>query len=248
MQRYIFVIAVILGGWARGAYASTCDVAQNDCGANEVCVFVDESRKSTRCIEFPPEPSSPILLPFMPGHPVVCTQGHSNPRWSHHFAPLVFALDLATPEGLPPGLIRSAHEGLAVVFGGCTASSAEHVDGCGFGFGNHVKVISPNGIATLYAHLSEVYVAPGAWVKAGEILGLEGNTGAAFRRHLHFSVHRMQNSTASDLLSPIGYVGSSIPFSFSFGSEEPLRRVSSARIPCGDGAQDTEAFVLMAFQ
>lgn len=53
-------------------------------------------------------------------------------------------------------------------------------------FGHYVVVRHFNGLETLYAHLSERKVYCGAIVKAGDILGLGGNTGRSHGSHLHF--------------------------------------------------------------
>ena len=56
------------------------------------------------------------------------------------------------------------------------------------GFGNLVVVRHNNGLETFYAHLSKINVAPNQEVKAGDLLGLGGNTGASRGSHLHFEV------------------------------------------------------------
>jgi hypothetical protein len=62
---------------------------------------------------------------------------------------------------------------------------AKYNDG---GFGNLVIVRHYNGLETFYAHLSKLIVVPDQDVKAGDILGLGGNTGRSFGSHLHFEV------------------------------------------------------------
>ncbi len=62
---------------------------------------------------------------------------------------------------------------------------AKYNDG---GFGNLVIVRHYNGLETLYAHLSKLIVAPDQEVKAGDVLGLGGNTGRSYGSHLHFEV------------------------------------------------------------
>jgi LysM repeat protein len=59
------------------------------------------------------------------------------------------------------------------------------------GYGNMVVVRHPNGLETLYGHLSKVLVEPGQSLKAGEFLGLGGNTGHSFGSHLHFEIRFM---------------------------------------------------------
>lgn len=56
------------------------------------------------------------------------------------------------------------------------------------GFGNLVIVRHYNGLETFYAHLSKIMVVPNQEVKAGEPLGLGGNTGASRGSHLHFEI------------------------------------------------------------
>ena len=54
------------------------------------------------------------------------------------------------------------------------------------GYGNCVVVRHPNGLETLYGHLSKINVRPGQQVAAGDIIGLGGSTGNSTGPHLHF--------------------------------------------------------------
>lgn len=56
------------------------------------------------------------------------------------------------------------------------------------GYGNLVVVSHNNGLETYYAHLSKRNVKPGDKVKAGQIIGLCGNTGRSYGSHLHFEI------------------------------------------------------------
>jgi murein DD-endopeptidase MepM/ murein hydrolase activator NlpD len=60
--------------------------------------------------------------------------------------------------------------------------------GWGGGYGNVIIIRHPNGFETLYGHLSAVKVLPNQEVKAGDIIGLGGNTGHSFGSHLHFEM------------------------------------------------------------
>jgi murein DD-endopeptidase MepM/ murein hydrolase activator NlpD len=62
------------------------------------------------------------------------------------------------------------------------------------GYGNYVMVRHYNGVETLYGHLSEVNVEVGQLVKAGQIIGLGGNTGRSTGPHLHFEVRYEGNA------------------------------------------------------
>jgi murein DD-endopeptidase MepM/ murein hydrolase activator NlpD len=59
-------------------------------------------------------------------------------------------------------------------------------------FGHVVVVRHYNGLETLYAHLSERTVEPGQEVRAGDVLGLGGNTGRSYGSHLHFEVRFLE--------------------------------------------------------
>lgn len=54
------------------------------------------------------------------------------------------------------------------------------------GYGNCVVVRHPNGLETLYGHLSKINVQPNQPVAAGDIIGLGGSTGRSTGPHLHF--------------------------------------------------------------
>lgn len=58
------------------------------------------------------------------------------------------------------------------------------------GYGRFVEIRHPNGMSTLYAHLSRVDVASGDRVAGGERIGLVGSTGRSTGPHLHFEVRR----------------------------------------------------------
>lgn len=58
------------------------------------------------------------------------------------------------------------------------------------GYGNFIEMRHPNGMTTLYAHLSRIDVASGDRVQGGERIGLVGSTGYSTGPHLHFEVRR----------------------------------------------------------
>ncbi|WP_375436024.1 peptidoglycan DD-metalloendopeptidase family protein [uncultured Hymenobacter sp.] len=58
----------------------------------------------------------------------------------------------------------------------------------GSGYGNYLLVRHYNGIETLYGHLQKALVAPGTFVKAGQMIGYGGSTGRSTGSHLHFEV------------------------------------------------------------
>ena len=54
------------------------------------------------------------------------------------------------------------------------------------GYGNYVILRHPNGLETVYGHLSKFLIKEDQDVKAGEPIALGGNTGRSFGAHLHF--------------------------------------------------------------
>ncbi|MDA3864063.1 MAG: M23 family metallopeptidase [Deltaproteobacteria bacterium] len=52
-------------------------------------------------------------------------------------------------------------------------------------FGNLVEIEHPGNLISQYAHLSEILVFPGDYVKAGSLIGLTGSTGRSTGSHLH---------------------------------------------------------------
>jgi murein DD-endopeptidase MepM/ murein hydrolase activator NlpD len=56
------------------------------------------------------------------------------------------------------------------------------------GFGNVIIIMHPNGLETVYAHLSKFKVKAGQIVLSGQPIGLGGSTGRSSGPHLHFEV------------------------------------------------------------
>ncbi len=84
-------------------------------------------------------------------------------------------LDLAAPEGTP---VRAAAPG-RVAFSGPSGAA-----------GRVVRIEHPDGTTTGYAHLARAFVAPGALVEAGDVIGAVGTSGRTTGPHLHFTVER----------------------------------------------------------
>lgn len=84
-------------------------------------------------------------------------------------------VDLGYPVGTP---VASAWDGIVRISKGNNTG----------GYGNLVVIRHFNGLETYYAHLSRRLVNPGQMVKAGDIIGLGGNTGRSYGAHLHFEI------------------------------------------------------------
>lgn len=61
-----------------------------------------------------------------------------------------------------------------------------------YSYGKWVLITHPNGLSTLYAHLSIQSVKEGQSVNTGQIIGYSGNTGYTTGPHLHFGVYATQ--------------------------------------------------------
>lgn len=70
-------------------------------------------------------------------------------------------------------------------------------------WGNYVRIDGDDGMRYYYCHLDKRLVVPGQRVKAGDTLGIEGNTGYSFGKHCHFEVRDGYNLP----VNPAPYLG-----------------------------------------
>jgi murein DD-endopeptidase MepM/ murein hydrolase activator NlpD len=66
----------------------------------------------------------------------------------------------------------------------------------GKAYGNYIVIRHFNGLETVYAHLSKTLVSVNQIVRAGEIIGLGGNTGRSTGPHLHYEVRYLGHPIA----------------------------------------------------
>ncbi len=89
-------------------------------------------------------------------------------------------------------------------------------------YGNQVRIQHGNGFTSVYAHLSSVVVMEGQAVRAGQLIGLGGNTGNSFGAHLHLTLKkdgatdRNETTYPYDIVNPHPYLQP-----FSGGGTEP---------------------------
>ena len=72
-------------------------------------------------------------------------------------------------------------------------------------YGKWVIVKHGNGLATLYAHLSQINVQKGQAVGTGAVVGFSGNTGYATGPHLHFTVYAAEGISLKQYTCKSGY-------------------------------------------
>lgn len=97
-----------------------------------------------------------------------------NSPYGMRWGKLHTGIDLVAPEGTP---YVAMHDG--------TVTKA----GWFGGYGYAVIVQHPDGSEAIYGHSSAVTVKEGQQVKAGDQLGLVGNTGHSYGSHLHLEIH-----------------------------------------------------------
>lgn len=83
-------------------------------------------------------------------------------------------------------IANSASPGVAAAEDGMVSL----VESLRYGYGQHIIVSHNDGLATLYAHLSEIYVKVGDRVARGQIIGRMGSSGRSTGTHLHFEVRK----------------------------------------------------------
>lgn len=109
--------------------------------------------------------------------PIATRQITSNYGYRHSFGRMHYGTDLKLNYG---DTIRAAFSGKVRV------KSYE-----GGGYGNYVVIRHPNGLETVYGHMTHSIVREGTIVRAGDPIGLGGSTGRSTGPHLHFEARFM---------------------------------------------------------
>ncbi|MEV0809982.1 M23 family metallopeptidase [Micromonospora sp. NPDC050200] len=124
------------------------------------------SRDTNRDAEVSASEQDPWLLPL---------QGYDfKSPYGMHWGKLHTGIDLVAAEGTPYVAIHSGTVTKAGWFGG---------------YGYAVIVQHADGSEAIYGHSSSLNVEKGQQVKAGDQLGLVGNTGHSYGSHLHLEIH-----------------------------------------------------------
>lgn len=218
--------------------ANACVVAiPDDCPEGQVCAKYNEKGES-KCFKIPETSPIQFDLPFDSANEVICAQSGRFSTASHIYRNMLYAIDLATPYKNKPSIVRASADGKAFVHSGCKnplgTPEQTKTDTCGGGYGNHVRILHEGGYISLYAHLNDIKVKNGDMVKRHQQLGMEGATGMAAYRHLHWDVHKMEGTPDSweKQLSNPAWGGYSVPFNFSIEINGSKKVVNSSSIAC----------------
>ncbi len=113
-------------------------------------------------------------------------QGISKEHWSYPLA----GAKVISPYGGRGGrghagvdIKTRANDEIVAAFDGVVTQSGPY-----FGYGNYIVIRHAYGFSTCYSHQSRNFVKKGDKVKAGQVIGLTGQTGRATTPHLHFEV------------------------------------------------------------
>jgi murein DD-endopeptidase MepM/ murein hydrolase activator NlpD len=82
--------------------------------------------------------------------------------------------------------------------------------GC-YSFGKWVMITHPNGLSSIYGHLSAISVNKGQQVALGDIIGYSGNSGYSTGPHLHLGVYATQGVRIEQFKNSIGCKQAIIP-------------------------------------
>lgn len=93
-----------------------------------------------------------------------------EPRWGEFH----YGIDMAVPYATP---VYAVHAGTVIM--------ARYDGGCGYA----ITIDHGDGTQSRYCHASELVVAEGQHVEAGQSISKVGNTGYSFGDHLHLEIH-----------------------------------------------------------
>lgn len=129
------------------------------------------------------EPGEEIKITLTDDKHKFCFPTPHEARATSHFGPrrrrFHYGVDLAQPTG----------KDIYAAFDGTVRVSKYNKS-----YGNLIVIRHDNGLETYYAHLSQRYAKVGMHVKAGDVIGLCGNTGRSYGSHLHFEIRYMGNA------------------------------------------------------
>lgn len=153
-----------------------------------------------------------VSMPFSYGYAARCTQGPGG-SYSHNYNSTRYDVDFDTPNNQDDD-----------VFAPIAGQVWVH-DNPSSGFGRHVNIDIGDGTYIVIAHMKQILLEDGEHVTVGQMIGLEGTTGASTGDHVHIGRHR--GNALLDAGSGTSVEGLSFQF---LGVTSP---VASSQLVCG---------------
>jgi hypothetical protein len=182
--------------------------APTTCPKDSYCIKYEQGKDV--CINKFQKVMKIVSYPFKSSVSSFCDQGPlSPPGNSHTWNNTAYALDIKSYSKENVDVIAGV-DGTVIAYDDCKTRN----DQCGQGFGNQVKILTEDNFIVFYAHLKKIGVKTGDIIKAGTVIGLEGQTGWTGKdnKHLHLSVHYDWRSASFEYWKNVGYLPSSVPF------------------------------------
>lgn len=158
-----------------------------------------------------------LHLPFARGYTSLCTQGVGG-EYSHMADSTYYDLDFDTPN-------NEQH----MLFAPIAGAAYVHMESSTQNFGYHVNIDLGDGTYSVLGHMEEIFIDDESDVAVGQLIGIEGCTGACTGDHVHIGLHE------GDARYPAEY-GTSIPVSYTLqeaggGPSEEI--ITSSDAICG---------------
>jgi murein DD-endopeptidase MepM/ murein hydrolase activator NlpD len=182
-------------------------VRNNSLVANNTGVNIDQISLATNGNPTEANPLQGFLYPL--NRPVSISQGY---RGRTHQGRMEYAIDIPAAIGTPVYAMRSGKVvGVEDRFPD-TGGGRENISKF-----NYVWIEHDGGYRSVYVHLKQgflsfVAVKVGDRVKAGQLIGLTGNSGWSTGPHLHVEVHKPER----------GVFGKTVPFQFALARRSPV--------------------------
>jgi len=130
---------------------------------------------------------------------------YGSPRRTGNIRRIHEGIDLYVPEDtslyplFPVGIVTEVSDDPDHVVQTSGYAGTTRIDSVGVEYGKIVRILYPEGIESLYAHLNEVFVEEGQFVTSGTIVGTSGYTGnirqSGKPSHLHIELRDVENNS-----------------------------------------------------
>ncbi len=189
--------------------------ALKDAFEQELLQYGSQLQLNVSSTSLPPSGSAPLNWPV---DKVFITQYFGNTPFATANAQIYNGfghdgVDFRASIGTP---VRAALTGQVV-----GEANTDLVPGC-YSFGRWIMIKHPDGLSTLYAHLSLSVVDIGQTVVTGQIIGYSGNTGYTTGPHLHFGVYATSGVSIQKFTTSKHCQGATVPLAVLSAYLNPL--------------------------